>query len=342
MNCPTIAAVPGIHQDLTIKATASGITTLVKSRYKIRYTGSKGSYIDINGKLYIDKKKFKPEVAEEQKKRRPKKATRKIERIEAQRSENFSTSEPQLSPKKQRLSTSYSVNKREVRQRILGYINTMRGKRHLYFWTVTFPAGTKDDACYMLFNVWLTQLRKKKMLRDYLWVAERQPLQTKTIHFHIAIPHTMDVIRANSMMRETLYTYIKRGLVPFSLADCYKYNGVHISKNRKTGRVVNFAIKKGARALATYLTKYVTKNDEQFTHLAWHNSRGYSAVFTGITFTLQEFEKFGFFLFVDKRDNRKLFIGDFAEWSPWINGPPPQLEQHLFQLNSFIQEKQAV
>jgi hypothetical protein len=193
------------------------------------------------------------------------------------------------------------------------------------------------------------------MLRDYLWVAERQDGKradgrpaTNTIHYHIAIPHYMNVQRANAMMRGTLKNLAKAGAIPYSLhqPQIAKYNGVDIAKNRKTGRVVNFAVKKGSRALATYLTKYVTKNNAGvanekgeievpgFEHLAWHNSRGYSSLFTAVTFTIQEFKdlKFGPFL------NRvRVFEMNFAKFIPWLYGPPPLLTDHLYKLNSYIQ-----
>ena len=48
-----LLTVPPFHHELTIKANQSGITVLKESRYKKRYTGSKHSAIDINGKMYL-------------------------------------------------------------------------------------------------------------------------------------------------------------------------------------------------------------------------------------------------------------------------------------------------
>ena len=238
----------------------------------------------------------------------------------------------------------YTVNKKEVRQRLLGYINTQKGRKELYFWTVSFPKGTPDHICYQAFNTWLTALRQYKMLKDYLWVAERQTgdritdgrAPTNTLHFHIAIPHYMNVQRANAMMRGTLKTFAKRGEIPYQPyhPQVKKYNGVDICKNRNTKRIVNFAVKKGSRALATYLTKYVTKNDETFEHLAWHNSRGFSCLFTAVTFTVAEFQQFKFGQFLNRV---RVFDMNFAKFIPWLYGPPPLLLDHLFKLNSYIQ-----
>lgn len=279
---------------------------------------------------------------------------------------------------------SYSVNKKEVRQRILSYINTAKGQKELYFWTITFPEGTPDDTCYQAFNTWLTTMRTPQkdkkgkelapMLRDYLWVAERQTgdrlkedkQPTYTIHFHIAIPHFMLVGRANAVMKTILKNLAKKGLMPGAVSTkkysysgaptkkltttnflpCIaKYNGVHISRS-KTGKAINFALKRSSRALAGYLTKYITKNDAGvlgedgkelvpgFTHLAWHNSRGFSCLFTGIGFTLTEFRKKGFGMLLNRT---RIFKMEFATFIPWLFGPPKEFLDHLFNLNSYIQ-----
>lgn len=355
---PKLGSVPSIAQDhLCIKASHTGITFLQERKYRKRYTGSKYNAVDINGGL-CNAKELEAEIRSrnEVKKSGHKKKQNcspsllllnniAVENNDTQISEensntgNFATNIARSSRKK-----SYTVNKKEVRQRLLGYINTQKGRKELYFWTVTFPEGTPDDACYQAFNTWLTSLRKYGMLKDYLWVAERQlgdhledpTSATNTIHFHIAIPHYMNVQRANAMMRGTLKNLAKAGAIPYKphSRQIIKYNGVDIAKHRATRRVTNFAIKKGARALAVYLTKYVTKNDTSFDHLAWHNSRGFSALFTAITFTVEEFKKFGFSHFLNRV---RIFKMNFATFVPWLYGPPPLLLDHLFQLNSYIQ-----
>lgn len=339
MQLPCLGRVPSIHQShLALKVTQTGVTYLTKTKYRARYTGSKNSSVDINGNLYLKSGDMKKALASEAKKNGPA-ATAKPKKVmnALQKSDKFSTDQNKFSPDNTELSTSefkgYRVNKREVRQRLLGYINTQRGKKELYFWTVTFFKGTADDLCYKIFNIWLTALRKYRLLREYLWVAERQ--ENGTIHFHIAIPHKMPVQRANAMMAGTLKTFARRGELSVSVYQCSRYNGVDIAKNRKTKRVTNFAVKKGSRALSHYLTKYVTKNDTGFSHLAWHNSRGYSQLFTGVTFTVEEFKKFAFGFFLDRR--RVFQIGDFATFIPWIEYPPPLFEDHLYKVNSFVQ-----
>lgn len=337
---------------LLLKLSHTGVTYLTQYEYRKRYIGSKKHAVAINGVLYLDKKELERVIEEEGKKFgvRPKKNRRtpknsgenfepssKDTNDESTAGTDLSTIAPEISTeKKEKQKKQYRVNKREVRQRVMGYGNTVRGKKELYFWTVTFPAKTPDDLCYQIFNIWLTSLRKYRMLREYLWIAERQPKTTQTIHFHIAIPHRMCVYKANAMMQGTLKTFARRGVLPYSALACARYNGVHITKDKKTKRVVNFMEKKRQRALANYLTKYITKNDESFTHLAWHNSRGYSSVFTCCTLTVQEFRRHGMDYYLDRRN---IFKMEFAVFIPWIHGPPPVFADHLFRLNSYIQEQ---
>lgn len=356
MKPPPLAAVPS-NDDLTLKLTTSGVTLLKQNRFRKRYTGNKYSAVDINGKLWLKSTELQAEVirqGEEAAVRRAggefavllwkqKKASvetpagkksNKLKYEEQIYNNNAAQPAPTavLIEKKPR---EYTVNKREVRQRLLGYINTMRGKKELYFWTVTFPQGTPDEVAYRMLNIWLTSLRQYGLLKEYLWIAERQPTnEFHTIHFHIAIPHRMPVQRANAMMRGTLKTFAKRGQVPYTVFQCNRYNGVDISKNRDTKRVTNFAIKKGSRALITYLTKYVTKNDAGFAHLAWHNSRGFSSLFTGLTFTVPEFVAHNFHHLINRA---KAFATDFFTFIPWAAGPPEALQSHLYELNSYLQ-----
>lgn len=335
---PHLLPVPSFQHELTIKATSTGIVLLKDGRYKKRYTGSKYSTIDINGKFYRSSADLRKIQAAELLEKNGGKVRHKKKPAEIPVTadlkeclEDTEDNENLLSTKKKNV-CGYRVNKMEVRQRILSYINTMKGSKELYFWTVTFPEKLSDEKCYQAFNTWLTALRQKKMLKEYIWIAERQ--QNKTIHFHIAIPHKMHVKTANKLMQTTLHTFAKNKQINYSTFQAKRYNGVHITKNRKTGRVTNFAIKKGSRALANYLTKYVTKNNESFSHLAWHNSRGYSALFTGLTFTVKEFVAMGFKELIVHRSH---INNDFFAFYPWAKDPPEQITNHLFQVNSFVQ-----
>jgi len=343
---PLLKVPPSVIADLPLKVTQSGITMLKLNSMRVRYCGNKHSHVDINGKLWLERSEFlahlkpKDEVKKKGRGLKPAAVANKLQNDVGTKINDLSTSSGDLPTDTNNLSTTARrvkenrINKREVRGRILAMINSERGKKELYFWTVTFPAGTADDVAFKMYNIWLTSLRKWKLLKNYIWVAERQ--QNKTIHFHIAIPHKMNVHRANAMMQGTLKTFARRGEIPFHPNQCKRYNGVDIAKNRNTKRVTNFAIKKGSRSLITYLTKYIAKNDGTFPHLAWHNSRGYSGLFTGITLTIAEFKQLKLLPLLHRE---KRFSNDYISFIPWIDGPPPWYTDHLFKLNSYVQSQ---
>jgi hypothetical protein len=383
-SLPEVSLLKVTDRDLVLKLTPTGVTFLghyneetksyeATGRFRKRYTGSKTCAVDPNGKLWLDAAELDSTFKQPKDKGKKKSAgvppsAQKLFELpnpgdlfpgqaaisqENANYENISTQFAQNVAKKSR-KKAYKVDKAKARQRILAMTNTQKGKKSLFFWTVSFPEHTPDDICYQAFNTWLTSLRQRKMIKDYLWIAERQTGErlksdkapTNTIHFHIAIPHFMNVQRANAMMRTTLKTLARRGSMPGAVCDhktdavyflpCVaKYNGVDICKHRKTKRVINFALKKGSSSLANYLTKYITKNDSEFPHLAWHNSRGFSCLFTGITCTLDEFKKAGFGGYLNRV---RLFKMNFAVFQPWLYGPPKAVMDHLFTLNSTIQK----
>src|SRR5882672_5429603 len=178
--------VPAFIHQLTIKADLNGITILKEGAFRKRYTGSKKYSVDINGGLHttVDLKRLieSEDVTN-------KKAAMKIAAGNPNNTMRIDSQDTK--PTK-----TYKINKPEIRARIHTLVECQpEQSKELYFWTVTFPMRTSDDVIYRIFNIWLTRLRKEKMLRDYLWVAERQ--QNGTLHFHIAIPHKMSVKKAN-------------------------------------------------------------------------------------------------------------------------------------------------
>jgi hypothetical protein len=322
-NQPRLGSVPNQFKELTIKADMNGITILKDGRYRKRYVGSKRFAVDINGELRT--------------------STELKRLIEAGKPVDPGKKKGQPSPQEitpenavqvAKVEKTYSINKPEIRQRIFAMITSQRpDRRELYFWTVTFPVQTKDEIIYQLYNTWLTTLRQKKWLKDYLWVAERQ--LNGTLHFHICIPHKLSVVAANRAMAGILANASRKGLIDYSVYQCKRYNGVDIAKNRKEKKVTNFALgKKGKRALTTYITKYITKNNGSFSHLAWHNSRGFSQLFTGVTFTFDEFQAFNLVPFVRRYSAIK---NEYFTFYPWLSDPPPRLVGELVKLNLFIQ-----
>lgn len=302
---------------MTCSLSMTGVTILTKSRFKLRHAGMK----DI---VQRPDTGFIMKCDEPSEKKKPALRRRPI---------TLSVPIKTNSDTKVRKIANYRINKKEVSHRIRGFLNQMKGEKLLYFWTISFPIHTTDNTAYLLLNKWLTRLRQEKMLRDYLWIAERQ--KNQTIHFHMVINQKMNVQKANRYMRASIMHSINKGEVQYDRLAATRYNGVDIAKDRKTRRVINFAKQNKQKSLSNYLTKYVTKNDGSFEHLAWHSSRGYSNLITAVRFTWSEYNKGNTEQLLDN-DNQ--IISEYYTFRRWKGSPPKDLLTYLGLLNNDIQE----
>jgi hypothetical protein len=305
------------HVDMSYSISLSGVTILKQSRYKMRHSGA-ADIVQTPGKGFQKLSTYKANHKEEYTKKKVRKRKSAVVKICSDR------------PKKVK---GYMIDKKQVSHRIRNYVNTMRSEKLLYFWTVSFPKGTTDNAAYLLLNKWLTRLRQEKMLKEYLWVAERQ--QIGTIHFHLCINNKMDIKKANRFMRASIMYSIDKKEIEWTRTQAKNYNGVDIAKNRKTGRVTNFAKQKNEKSLSNYLTKYVTKNSGIFQRLAWHSSRGYSNLIIAVRLSKSELilSKFTSLL-----NTEKPLEGAYYLHYCWKLGPPGKLMHYLRHINQIIQK----
>jgi hypothetical protein len=312
---------PPFYNDKQFKATITGVTRLKDGRYASRYRVAPGYCVTAKGGIMVKPKNSTFE------KKKVGKSGEIVDRL---------TEKPIEEMKKK----SYGIAKMTIRNRMRAMINMLRRcadrmrKPKLYFFTVTFLEGTPDNICYRALNTWLTILRQKtdkreKMLHSYLWVSERQ--KNGTVHFHLAIPHYMNAPRANRIMKNILLDLKNKGELPeWPREKLVKYNGVDIAKNRDTRRPVNFAAGGKEKALANYLTKYITKNNTTMEHLAWHCSRDWSALVLGMTFTRQEMAQFT----RGHHYEPEPLEGEYATFWRWSKfRPPDKFAQHLADIN---------
>lgn len=278
----------------TLAIGLTGITQLKSVSFKSRFTGSKTHIIDRDGKP-LPKFKRPPE-----------------------------TKKSQPNPSKK----SYSINKTRVRHILLNWINSQKGTKQIYFFTITFPPCTTDNLAYSLLNSWLTTMRTTAHLKHYLWIAERQ--KNSTIHFHIAVSERLNITFCNSVMKNLLHYSIRKQKMNWSHSSAAQYNGVDIAKNRKTKRVTNFASQNSKRNLSGYLTKYISKSGTKFERQAWQCSKKLSGLFTHYTMTLDEFQN-KFLEYID--ENECLIQCDFYNFFRWQKDPPRELIQILHTIN---------
>jgi hypothetical protein len=311
---------PPTHHALVTKMTHKGVTVLKDSRFGSRVSGSRTHIVRPDGFLIDNETRMALESPKEKPGR-----TKKI-----------SNGGP---PETKKREIQYFVNEKLISARTFSYVMAM-DKPVLHAFTISFPLCVSDDQGYQYLNTWLTRCGEEIHLRDYLWVAERQP-DTGTIHFHLLVPQYLNVVKANRIMQVILCTQIKKRKLNWHRSAAKRYNGVDIAKNRNTKRVTNFA-KPGARkALVSYIVKYFSKGKknqakEGFSHYAWHNSRGFSSMMTAITLTELE----GKFLGVRNLINMdKTFCSEFFTWIPWKNLPPGFFTDALRTVNRAILNK---
>lgn len=319
---------------MSISVSMKGVTHLLEGRYKQRHQGSRDT-LQQPTTGFITKKQYYKSFPEELQVKR-KQIKKKVDNILQSDNQAQAVKVPRLK--------AYTIDKKQVTHRILNYVNQMKGEKLLYMWTVTFHAGTQDAIAYKLLNKWLTRLRKESMIKEYLWIAERQKgdrlkdkskKPTNTLHFHIAINNRMDVKRANRYMRASIMTCIDDGEINYSREHAKNYNGVDIAKNKTTHRVTNFAKQKNQKALSNYLAKYVSKSSDTFQHLAWHNSRGYSNLIISVALTPEEFFSSTLKELVDID---KPLEGQYFIFFRWKGEPPKSLLNYLAGCNQKIME----
>lgn len=306
---------PKFSEDLSVAVTLTGVKFKKEGSYNYRHKFPKG--VGSWPGLGVVKEKIIPPHL----RRNPPKIQVKKKKC--------SNQEPPA--KKVERKKEYVINKSQVRHRLLNWVNIKKDRPQLYFWTVSFPLGTRDEVGNLLLNKWLTRLRQEKKIKNYLWVSERQ--ENGTIHYHIAIPHYLNVQKANKYMRACIFTCIDQGLINYSRKEAVKYNGVDIAKDRKTKRIVNFALQKKQRSLVNYITKYVTKNNGTFQQLAWHCSRDFSNLVLEFRITDSELIKS---LWLDMINHAKVFHNDFILFKPWLKKPPDKVSEYLGFINHSI------
>jgi hypothetical protein len=306
---------PSYNIPLTHSLSITGVCKLKERSAKNRFTGSRSTKILTNGEIITNK-----EATIREKKRTDAKGTT------ARKGTPKNRTNDEGNPKTIQKATirEYSINKYQVRHRISQQLQQQKGYRRLYLITVTFPLKIPDDIAYKLLNNWLTTLRTAGLLHNYIWIAERQ--KNGTIHYHIAIPHYINIKEANKKLQVSITNEVRKGHINWSISASKKYNGVDISKDRNNKKVTNFGEKKKTKSLSGYLTKYITKNTTRSERRVWGCSREYSAMILKIWLTYSEFQALNLW---QKSSADPIFSNEFCNFHSWSNAPP-QLVISLF------------
>lgn len=339
LQLPILPTVPYNHQQpLTIKLSPTGVTLIKEGSYRSRLTGGE-CVVDINGKLHLSRSAYKKALQAEDQQRElhklslgyTQKKTRGIFRKpRAESNDKKSDVQDNTTVPK-----TYTVNKKEV----TGRLHCMTGclfshlkvNAFLGMLTISFPPCVSEHNGMQALNTWLTAIRLK--LGQYIWVSEFQ--QNGTIHYHLLILKRVNIVKVNRAMKVVLCNLVRDGVIKHNLSAMKRYNGVDLAKDRKTRQVTNFCDPKSRKALGWYITKYITKNNATFKHAAWGCSRAFSAIFTGLTCTYNEFIKmeWQYLAWADPAISTEWF--DFFPWHH-ETGPPENFLDLLNKVNSYV------
>jgi len=267
--------------------------------------------------------------------------------------ENRYQTEPKI------MSQGYKMNKSKVRQKMFALFNLKCSRKFIAFYSVSFPVGSSDDACFQCWDYWLSKLRKYFNLTNYVWVSERQG--NGTLHFHMLTNNYMPILQINRAMAIIINnqvlagrmswgkggyyerTYNEKGVefkrTCFSCPSVDSFNGVDVDsiynskRHKKTGKLLNQSELRFW--LTKYITKYVTKNSAQYDHLCWHCSRSVSMLFTTVLMPLEK----EFLITWHLPRIRELYLHVQSDFnSTWLFKfePPPILYEQLFLYNDLI------
>jgi len=163
----------------------------------------------------------------------------------------------------------FHINRKKVMQKSLSLANLRQSQIFLAFYSISFPFGFPDNSAIQCLNSWLTKLRQNSLKFNYIWVAERQ--KNGTIHFHILMNKFINIRVSNYYMAKSIQTQIKNDKLFDLNFDYRNYNGVDVQRVRNV------------REVSKYLTKYITKNSENFNCRAWGSCQLTSKLFTKIS-----------------------------------------------------------
>lgn len=195
-------------------------------------------------------------------------------------------------PKRVRSMSARTKNK--IREKIEAlYSSTKRS--NFTFLTLTFINKVDDKTAQKCLNKFLTAARSRFGRFNYVWVAERQTqkhtgtryFNLGNIHFHLITDKYWPVVDFNALWVKQQYASgISHPLYSLSYINALTAHEIQKKLNP-------FDVKKikSINGLSSYLTMYVTKNNQSFRCSTWHCSRGVSMLFTSQIISKETFNQ---------------------------------------------------
>lgn len=206
----------------------------------------------------LQRKKKDPEAKEETAKAKPKQTKKKSD-----------------TPKPRTLSRR---SKQKIRKKITCFA---RCYKRLSFVTLTFLNKVEDEQAIVILRKFLDNAKKRSKDFQYVWVAERQTKNDQfkgNVHFHII---TNKYWKLEKWWNYWIDLQIKNGVKPRD--EKFRPSSAFDVKQLNSSNI---------KSIASYVTKYVTKNNARFQCQVWNCSKRVSELYTDFYTTLEFVEQF--------------------------------------------------
>lgn len=157
-------------------------------------------------------------------------------------------------------------SKQKIRKKLICFA---RCHKRLSFVTLTFLNKVTDKQAVDLLRKFIDNAKKRSVNFQYIWVAERQTKNDAfkgNIHFHIM---TNKYWKIEKWWNYWLDLQQKNGIMPRD--ENYKPSSAFDVRQLNSNNI---------RSIASYVTKYVTKNKDKFDCQVWNCSRQVSELYT--------------------------------------------------------------
>ena len=173
---------------------------------------------------------------------------------------------PKPIDKIKKMRTLSRKSKQKIRKKLICFA---RCYKRLSFVTLTFLNKVTDEQAVNLLRKFVDNVKKRSENFQYIWVAERQAKNDffkGNIHFHMI---TNKYWKIEKWWNYWLDLQKKNGIVPRD--ESYKPSSAFDARQLNSNNI---------RSIASYVTKYVTKNNDKFNCQVWNCSRQVSELYT--------------------------------------------------------------
>ncbi|SFZ90255.1 hypothetical protein SAMN05428642_101829 [Flaviramulus basaltis] len=210
-------------------------------------------------------------------------------------------------------------SKQKIRKKITCFSRT---QKRLSFVTLTFLNKVSDEEAVNVLRKFIDNVKKRSEDFQYIWVVERQTKNDEfkgNPHFHMI---TNKYWKIEKWWNYWLALQQKNGIVPrdkdFKPSSAFDVKQLNASNIKR---------------ITSYVTKYVTKNNEKFKCQVWNCSRKVSELYTDFYTTTEFTDQFKRLNAVSKE------IVDKDRNSPVINVKMIDLNRHTLPLYKRLDEK---